>query len=196
MSWSCLGLALALAFSVAALDSLEDANCPILGESFAAAGDDVGLHLLQLRGQNQSGNEGASSHDGCFHEVRKLMRFDAKLSLRQLQKIQFFTEAVLSSGSAERVLDSTTARRKLASDILEHTAANGTEAACGPTVSWLAELHLGIEGELLLKIPSVSTWPLWQTRADVLSSFAQRRGSKEETFWLKIDLGIPKTLPF
>ena len=96
MSRSCLGLALALGFSVAALDSLEDANCPILGESFAAAGDDVGLHFLQLRGQNQSGSDGeeASSHDGCFHEVRKFMRFDAKLSLRQLQKIQLFTEAL------------------------------------------------------------------------------------------------------
>lgn len=117
------------------------------------------------------------------------MRFDAKLSLRQLQKIQLFTEAVSSSGGAESVLDSTSARHKLAANILQQTAANGTEAACGPTVSWLAELHLGIEGELLLKIPSVSTWPLWQTREDVLSSFAQRRDSKEEIFWYMMTSG-------
>ncbi|CAE7778399.1 unnamed protein product [Symbiodinium sp. CCMP2456] len=98
MAWSCLGLALALGFSVAAPGSLEDTNCPILGESFAAAGDDVGLRLLQLRGETKSASEGegASSVDGCFHEVRKLMRFDAKLSLRQLQKIQLFTEVLPS----------------------------------------------------------------------------------------------------
>ena len=61
------------------------------------------------------------------------------------------SQAVLSSGSAERVLDSTTARRKLATNILEHTAANGTEAACGPTVTGLMSLcHLGYMGRQLL----------------------------------------------
>ncbi|CAE7468419.1 unnamed protein product [Symbiodinium natans] len=113
------------------------------------------------------------------------MPFDAKLNLRQLQKMQLFTEAAEPRGGAEGLLHDKSARKRLAAEILERTAANGTEAACGPTVSWLAELRLSVEGEMMLGIPKVLMWPLWQTRADVLGNFEE--GCKGRAFLVHDD---------
>ena len=154
----------------------------------------VACHLLQVEGRRSTtspDNPGtvADQVQRCFPEVRQLMPFDAKLNLRQLQKMQLFTEAAASHGGAEGLLHNESARKRLAAEILERTAANGTEAACGPTVSWLAELHLGVEEEMLLGIPTVGTWPLWQTRADVLGNFSEKRDAKDELFWYMMTSG-------
>ena len=68
-----------------------------------------------------------------------------------------FTEAAQRLGGPDKLLADVTHCQELVQKILV-SASNGTEAACGPTVSWLAELHLGVDAWVSLNMVFICSY--------------------------------------
>ncbi|CAJ1344240.1 unnamed protein product [Effrenium voratum] len=120
--------------------------------------------------------------DLCFKQVQRLMPYDSLLSPRIATKNELFMAAMASGKPMEDIVK----------DIMNELSAknghpaDGTMSACGPTGSWLAELYIGLIGEITLGNPS--DWEVYGSQK-LWDAFTKERNAGKHMFWYMMTSG-------
>ena len=135
--------------------------------------------LLQ---SSASRGQGRAFEDLCFKQVQRLMPYDSLLSPRIATKNELFMAAMASGKPMEDIVK----------DIVNELSAknghpaDGTMSACGPTGSWLAELYIGLIGEITLGNPS--DWEVYGSQK-LWDAFTKERNAGKHMFWYMMTSG-------